>query len=93
VALINKELLIALIEERPVLWDKSDDTNKDRNATKEAWNEVCLQNLFSSVLSSENGVWNNPTSSRLLIDWVNPVQSFLLLPFFLSASMKIPHSK
>jgi hypothetical protein len=23
---INKELLIALIEERPVLWDKSDDT-------------------------------------------------------------------
>jgi hypothetical protein len=32
---INKELLIALIEERPVLWDKSDDTYKDRNATKE----------------------------------------------------------
>jgi hypothetical protein len=31
---INKEFLIALIEERPALWDKSDDTYKDRNATK-----------------------------------------------------------
>jgi hypothetical protein len=31
---INKELLIALIEERPALWDKSDDTYKDRNARK-----------------------------------------------------------
>jgi hypothetical protein len=39
---INKELLIALVEERPVLWDKSDDIYKDRNATRKAWNEVCL---------------------------------------------------
>jgi hypothetical protein len=39
---INKELLIALVEERPVLWDKSDDIYKDRDATRKAWNEVCL---------------------------------------------------
>jgi hypothetical protein len=38
---INKELLIALIEKRPVLWDKRD-TYKDRNATKGVWNKVCL---------------------------------------------------
>jgi hypothetical protein len=26
---VNKELLIALIEERPVLWDRSDDTETE----------------------------------------------------------------
>jgi hypothetical protein len=32
---INKELLIASIEERPILLDKSDATYKDRNVMKE----------------------------------------------------------
>ena len=40
---IDNELLIHLVQERPVLWDKSLDTFKDRNATRNAWHEVCLQ--------------------------------------------------
>lgn len=56
---INKELLIALIQERPVLWDKSDDTYKDRYATKEAWNEVCLglKEDFETLKDSERNIY------------------------------------
>ncbi|XP_054275338.1 uncharacterized protein LOC128996970 [Macrosteles quadrilineatus] len=43
VLVIDNELLIHLVQERPVLWDKTIDTFKDRNATRSAWREVCLQ--------------------------------------------------
>jgi hypothetical protein len=36
------DLLVPLVEARPVLWDKSDDIYKDRNETKKAWREVCI---------------------------------------------------
>ena len=36
------ELVISLVEARPVLWDKTDDIYKDRNETKKAWREVCI---------------------------------------------------
>ena len=36
------ELVISLVEARPVLWDKTDDIYKDRNLTKKAWTEVCI---------------------------------------------------
>lgn len=42
-AVIDNELLIHLIQERPVIWDKTLNEFKDRNATRIAWNEVCLQ--------------------------------------------------
>jgi hypothetical protein len=35
------ELLIWLVEARPVLWDKTDDIYIDRIETKKAWKEVC----------------------------------------------------
>jgi len=40
----DSDLLISLVEARPVLWDKMDDIYKNRNKTK-AWREVriCLQ--------------------------------------------------
>ena len=38
----NIELLISLVEARPVLWDKTDDIYKNRNETKKAWREVCI---------------------------------------------------
>jgi hypothetical protein len=42
------DLLISLVEARPVLWDKTDDIYKNRNETKKAWREVriCLQEDF-----------------------------------------------
>ena len=40
---IDTERLIFLVQERPVLWDKTEDIYKDRNATKNAWKEVCME--------------------------------------------------
>ncbi|XP_054287353.1 uncharacterized protein LOC129003135 [Macrosteles quadrilineatus] len=40
---IDSEQLIRFIEERPVLWDKTVDGFRDRSATREAWQEVCIQ--------------------------------------------------
>ena len=38
----DNDLLISLVEARPVLWDKTDDIYKGRNETKKAWREVCI---------------------------------------------------
>ena len=38
----DTDLLISLVESRPVLWDKMDDIYRDRNETKKAWREVCI---------------------------------------------------
>jgi hypothetical protein len=38
----DSDLLIYLVEVRPVLWDKTDDIYKDRNETKKACREVCI---------------------------------------------------
>ena len=38
----DTDLLISLVEARPMLWDKTDDIYKDRNKTKKAWREVCI---------------------------------------------------
>ena len=40
---IDCELLITLVEERPVLWDKSSEEYKDRRLTLQAWKDVCSQ--------------------------------------------------
>nr|CAH7739060.1 unnamed protein product [Callosobruchus chinensis] len=36
------DILIALIEKGPVSWDKTLETFKNRDATKNAWRDVCL---------------------------------------------------
>jgi hypothetical protein len=38
----DTDLLISLVEARPVLWDKTEDIYKDRIETKKAWREVCI---------------------------------------------------
>ena len=47
----NIELLISLVDARPDLWNKTDDTYKDRIETKKAWREVyvCLQEDFEAL--------------------------------------------
>ena len=40
---IDTDRLISLVQERPVLWDKTTDIYKDRNATRSAWKEVCVE--------------------------------------------------
>ena len=38
----DTDLLISLVEARPVLWNKTDDIYKDRNERKKEWREVCI---------------------------------------------------
>jgi hypothetical protein len=40
---VDVECLIRLVEERPVLWDKTLDTYKDINLIEPGWKEVCLE--------------------------------------------------
>jgi len=39
---IDTELLISLIEERPVIWDKTLDSYKNKNLKESAWKEICI---------------------------------------------------
>ncbi|GBO98988.1 hypothetical protein EVAR_70677_1 [Eumeta japonica] len=39
---IQAETLITLVQERPVLWDKTEEVYKDKNLKLAAWREVCL---------------------------------------------------
>ena len=52
---IDNELLIHLVQESPVLWDKTLETFKDRIATRNAWYEVCLhlRNDFDKLEDSK----------------------------------------
>lgn len=38
---INVELMISLIEQKPVVWDKTLTSYKDKFAKEEAWKEIC----------------------------------------------------
>ena len=40
---IDNKLLIHLVLEKPVLWDKTLDIFKDGDATRNAWHAVCAQ--------------------------------------------------
>lgn len=40
---IDSEILISLVQERPVLWDKTLEIYKDRNATRNAWKEIYIE--------------------------------------------------
>lgn len=39
--IIDNDVLISLVESKPVLWDKRLDNFKDRVVTRDAWREVC----------------------------------------------------
>lgn len=38
----NLELLITIIEEQPVIQDKTSNIYKDQNLTRDVWKEICL---------------------------------------------------
>ncbi|XP_071054321.1 uncharacterized protein [Onthophagus taurus] len=40
---VDNEVLISLVQTKPVLWDKTLPIYKDRNATKNAWKDVCCE--------------------------------------------------
>ncbi|KAL4134743.1 hypothetical protein QTP88_006462 [Uroleucon formosanum] len=52
---IDTDILISAVECRPILWDESQEMYRDRNGTKNAWEEVCveLKSNFNSLQNSE----------------------------------------
>ena len=55
----DTDLLISLVEARPMLLDNTDDIYKDRNETKKAWSEVCiyLQEDFEALGDVKKHLW------------------------------------
>ncbi|CAG9764485.1 unnamed protein product [Ceutorhynchus assimilis] len=55
---IDNDILISLVEARPVLWDKSLDTFEDRNAKRNAWNQdqVCCELIADFEESISTGL-------------------------------------
>lgn len=43
---IDMDLLISLVRERPVVWDKTLEEFKYKNITNEAWKDICVK-LYS----------------------------------------------
>nr|CAI5865143.1 unnamed protein product [Callosobruchus analis] len=69
---IDNDILISLVEARPVLWDKTMDGFKDRNAARDAWRELCypLKEGFEEMQSKEKNEfgkygWISSTSRTL----------------------------
>lgn len=52
---IDVELLICMIRNKPALWDKSYKFYKNKNHSREAWNEICtaFRSDFNSISMEE----------------------------------------
>lgn len=66
--IIEPELLISLIENRPIIWDRTLETYKDKNMRAAAWREVCniLKEDFERMEEKER---QNYGKSLLKSDW------------------------
>lgn len=57
---IEVDLLITLVQERPVIWDKSLEEYKYKNLTLKAWEEICgiLNNDFENLdETNKKNIW------------------------------------
>ncbi|XP_014261981.1 uncharacterized protein LOC106674054 [Cimex lectularius] len=63
---IDNDILISLVEARPVLWDKTLNSFKDRNLTQDAWREVCcaLRNDFEDMEDKEKNAFGKEVTKR-----------------------------
>jgi len=55
---IDTDILISAVECRPILWDISQELYKDRNGTKNVWEEMCveLKSNFNSLQNNEKNL-------------------------------------
>ncbi|XP_049948240.1 uncharacterized protein LOC126456533 [Schistocerca serialis cubense] len=83
---IDTELLITLVEVRPVLWDKTLDAYRDRIATKNAWREVCvaLKQDFDEMEDKDKNVFGIEVIRR----WTNLRDSFVKSNIKIQAAKK-----
>ncbi|XP_049799554.1 uncharacterized protein LOC126234856 [Schistocerca nitens] len=83
---IDTELLITLVEVRPVLWDKTLDAYRDRIATKNAWREVCvaLKQDFDEMEDKDKNAFGIEVIRR----WTNLRDSFVKSNIKIQAAKK-----
>ncbi|XP_030751983.1 uncharacterized protein LOC115879347 [Sitophilus oryzae] len=72
---INTELLIGLVEKRPVLWDKSDEDYNNKLKTKECWTDICrlLVDGYDELSKKEQ----KDLGTEALKKWTNIKDSFM----------------
>ena len=51
---VDSEILITLVQERPILWDKTLESYKDGNLTQSMWREV---NFSSNSSKEADDIW------------------------------------
>ncbi|KAG8303900.1 hypothetical protein J6590_107220 [Homalodisca vitripennis] len=63
---IDNDVLISLVQARPVLWDKTLASFKDRNLTRDAWREVCcaLKDDFEAMEEKEKNAFGKEVIKR-----------------------------
>ncbi|CAI6371352.1 unnamed protein product [Macrosiphum euphorbiae] len=71
---MDVDLLISLVEVRPVLWDKTSNIYKDRIETKNAWKEVCME--LNSDFSNYDDEQKNNFGKEVVKRWVNIRDAF-----------------
>ncbi|XP_014278399.1 uncharacterized protein [Halyomorpha halys] len=71
---VIEELLIKLVRDRPILWDRTQDCYKDRILTKSAWLEIFkeLNDCFEELSPEEKNTYGRAVMKR----WTNIRDSF-----------------
>ncbi|XP_072384176.1 uncharacterized protein [Diabrotica undecimpunctata] len=72
---IDQELLITLVQNKPVLWDKTTDEYKDKRLTFEAWRDICknINPTFEELPDTEK----NTYGKLIMKKWSNIRDSFI----------------
>ncbi|XP_063373768.1 uncharacterized protein LOC134661570 [Cydia amplana] len=71
---IDNDLLISLVEERPVLWDKTIEEYKDKDKKNSAWKEVC-RSIFPTFDEQTNKE-KTKIGNEVLKKWKNMKDNF-----------------
>jgi len=66
---IDIDRLILLVQERPLLWNKSLESYKNRNLTREAWNEIC--NIFHADFEFKSNTDKKAIGDAITKKWTN----------------------
>ncbi|CAH1969848.1 unnamed protein product [Acanthoscelides obtectus] len=70
---LDIEAFISMVEERPVIWDKTREDFKDRNKTKAAWQEIIDTFIYENLNEAEKA----EIAKTLLQKWNNFFDSFV----------------
>lgn len=84
---VDNELLISLVEQKPILWDKNMDLYKNRVATQAAWKEILI--IIDPNFEEKEEKRRQAFGMYLLLGIINQiVLQHVLLSIYVSLSSK-----